>query len=65
MVLPEVGADAAGATVDMQMFMGSWGRERTLNEWKAIFDRSGLVLQEIVGLKSLGSLLVLLPREVI
>jgi O-methyltransferase/methyltransferase family protein len=63
MVLPEVGADVAGASFDMQMFMGSRGRERTLKEWTALFDDSGMVLEEVVGLQSFGNILVLLPKK--
>jgi hypothetical protein len=59
MVLPEQGADLSGASFDMQMFMATRGRERTLPEWRALADRSGLMLEEVVGLRSLASLLVL------
>lgn len=59
MVLPELHADIAGAAFDMQMFMGTRGRERTLEEWTALFARSGLALQEQVGLQSIGAILVL------
>jgi hypothetical protein len=59
MVLPETGADAAGTSFDMQMFVGSRGRERTLTQWKSLIQRSGMVLEEVVGLRSLGSALVL------
>ena len=63
MVLPKVGADIAGASFDMQMFMGSRGRERTLKEWTALFDESGMALEEVVGLQSFGNILVLLPKK--
>ena len=63
MVLPEVGADVAGASFDMQMFMGSRGRERTLKEWTALFDGAGIELEERVGLRSLGTILVLCPKK--
>jgi hypothetical protein len=43
----------------MQMFVGSRGRERTLTEWKAIIQAGGLALEEVVRLRSLGSILVL------
>jgi hypothetical protein len=59
MVMPEQGADAAGASFDMQMFMGTRGRERTLTEWQALFGHGGLVLEEIVGLRSFVGILVL------
>jgi hypothetical protein len=63
MVLPEVGADIAGASFDMQMFMGSSGRERTLTEWTALFDDADMALEEVVGLQSFGNILVLLPKK--
>lgn len=59
MVLPETGADVAGASFDMQMFVGSRGRERTLAEWTSLIQRGGMVLEEVVGLRSLGNILVL------
>lgn len=62
MVLPEVGADVAGASFDMQMFMGSRGRERTLREWVALFNCAGITLEEVVGLQSFGNILVLCPK---
>jgi hypothetical protein len=62
MVLPESGADEAAAAFDLQMFMASRGRERTLSEWTALFARSGLMLEELVGLQSLGKILVLQPQ---
>jgi hypothetical protein len=61
MVLPEVHADLTGAAFDMQMFMGTRGRERTLTEWKGLFGRSGLELEEVVALRSFGNILVALP----
>jgi hypothetical protein len=43
------------------MFMATRGRERTLREWRSLFDRSGLELEEVVGLRSFGNVLVLRP----
>ena len=59
MVVPETGADVASASFDMQMFVGCRGRERTLSEWKSLIQAGGLALEEVVGLRSLGSILVL------
>jgi hypothetical protein len=59
MVIPERGADAATASFDMQMFMGTRGRERTLAQWQALTEPVGLVLEEVVSLRSFGSILVL------
>jgi hypothetical protein len=59
MVVPETGADVACASFDMQMFVGCRGRERTLREWKSLIQAGGLALEEVVRLRSLGSILVL------
>lgn len=63
MVLPEIGSDVAGASFDMQMFMGSQGRERTLREWTALFNEAGTELEEVVGLQSFGNILLLQPKR--
>lgn len=63
LVMAESGADLARAAIDMQMFMGTRGRERTLVEWSRLFDRGGLVLEEQVGLQSFATILVLQARQ--
>lgn len=60
-VMPDAHADLASVAFDMQMFMATRGRERTLAEWRRLFEKSGVVLQEVVGLQSFGNILVLLP----
>ena len=59
LVMPDHDADLMSASFDMQMFMGTRGRERTQQEWQALFSRSGLVLEEVVLLASFGRMLVL------
>ena len=59
LVVSELKADISSAAFDMQMFMGTRGRERTLPEWQNLFDQAGLVLEEQVGLRSIGKILVL------
>lgn len=61
LVMPEMGADLVTASFDMQMFIGTRGRERTLREWRDLAGRSGWVLEETVGLRSFGNLIVLRP----
>lgn len=63
LVMAECGADLAGASFDMQMFMGTRGMERTLAEWSRLFDMSGLVLEEQVSLQSFAKILVLEARQ--
>ena len=59
LVLPEMGADLAAASFDMQMFMGTSGRERTLGEWRRLVGQGGFELEEVVGMQSFGNILVL------
>lgn len=61
-VMPASGADLSSASFDMQMFMATRGRERTRSEWERLFERSGLRLEEEVGLRSFGKLLVVRKR---
>ncbi|TRX01597.1 methyltransferase [Candidatus Methylobacter oryzae] len=63
LVVSEAKADISSAACDMQMFMATRGRERTLSEWKDLFDQSGLRLDEQVSLKSIGKILVLSPSH--
>ena len=59
LVVADVHADLTSAAFDMQMFIGTNGRERTLRQWRRLFDQSQLVLEEEVGLQSFGKILVL------
>lgn len=63
LVVAESKADFASAAFDMQMFMATRGRERTLSEWRKLIDQAGLVLEEVVGFHSLGKILVLRLRD--
>jgi hypothetical protein len=63
LVVSELHADFSSAAFDMQMFVNTRGRERTLPEWQNLFDQSGLVLEEEVGLQSVGKILVLRPKD--
>jgi len=62
MVVPEANADFASAAFDMQMFTNTRGRERTLLEWQRLFGQSGWALEEQIGLRSIGKMLVLSRR---
>jgi hypothetical protein len=59
LIMADSRAELAGAALDMQMFMGTRGRERTLAEWRRLFDRCGLILEERVDLRSFAKILVL------
>lgn len=60
--MPDSQADAGTTAFDMQMFVNTRGRERTLAEWQRVFDKSGLQLQEAVGLQTFGKILVARAR---
>lgn len=59
LVMAESRADHASTAFDMQMFMGTRGRERTLDQWQNLFNQCGLALEEEVGLQSFAKILVL------
>ena len=60
-VMAEQGADYSSVSFDMQMFIGTRGRERTLAQWQALLARSGLALREQVNLQSFAKMLVCTP----
>lgn len=50
--------DPIVASIDMQMLIGTRGRERTEAEWHALLERGSFALQEIVSLRTFARLLV-------
>ncbi|MEQ1531068.1 MAG: methyltransferase [Methylococcales bacterium] len=62
LVVPEFKADMSSAAFDMQMFMATRGKERTLAEWQSLFDQAGLMFEELVQLRPIGNILVLRQR---
>lgn len=50
--------DPTTASFDMQMLIGTSGRERTLDEWRSLLQRGGFVLREVVQLRTFARLLV-------
>lgn len=59
MVVDELRPDYASTAFDMQMFMATRGKERTLTQWLSLFEQSGLALQQLVHLRSFGKILLL------
>ncbi|WP_444901283.1 methyltransferase [Microbulbifer sp. SSSA007] len=62
-VLPEKGADLNLAAMDMQMLMGTQGRERTVSEWNKLFVQTPFYLAETVSVRSFAKVMVLKKRE--
>lgn len=63
LVVPESKADFSTAAFDLQMFMATRGKERTMPEWQNLFDQAGWLLEEQIGLQSIGKILVLKPKN--
>ncbi len=59
MVLDDTAVDLTGTMLDMQMFVCTRGRERTFADWQTVFRRSGLQLEDVVGLRTFGKIMVL------
>ncbi|WP_444932308.1 methyltransferase [Microbulbifer sp. SSSA002] len=62
-VLPEMGADLNLAAMDMQMLMGTRGRERTAREWSQLFSQSPFYLIETICVRSFAKIMLLKKRE--
>lgn len=59
LVMPDHRADLTSASFDMQMFMGTRGRERTAAEWNKVFTAGCVELRETVRLVPFGRMMVL------
>ncbi len=57
-VAAETKIDPAVAGFDMQMLIGTKGRERTLAEWRALFDGACLRIDEVVEVRTFASFIV-------
>lgn len=58
-VLAETQADSTLAAIDMQMLMGTQGRERTLDEWQQLLVGSGFALVNVLDVRAFAKFLVL------
>jgi hypothetical protein len=57
-VAAERNIDPAVAGFDMQMLIGTRGRERTLAEWTALFEGACLRIEEVVEVRTFASFIV-------
>lgn len=58
-VADEMNIDPITASLDMQMLMGTRGRERTRSEWERLFDRSRFKLETILDIRTFAKYLVI------
>jgi len=58
-VLNDVNIDSMIASMDMQMLMGTKGRERTMTEWKNLFNDTGFAIESVMDTRSFAKFIVL------
>lgn len=58
-VANEMNIDAMTASMDMQMLMGSKGRERTLSEWENLFTDTGFYIEQVLNIRTFAKYIVL------
>ncbi len=57
-VVDEVGIDPNVAAMDMQMLIGTKGRERTFSEWQALLESAGFCLHEVIVVRTFARFIV-------
>jgi hypothetical protein len=57
-VANEMNIDAITASMDMQMLMGSKGRERTLSEWENLFTDTGFYIEQVLNIRTFAKYIV-------
>ena len=57
-VVEESNINPLAAALDLQMLMGTRGRERTLGEWTALLGDSGFDIVEVIGARSLAKFIL-------
>lgn len=58
-VANEVHIDSITASMDMQMLMGTKGRERTLSEWEQLFNETGFNIERVMDIRTFAKYIVL------
>ena len=59
----EVDIDPMTASMDMQMLIGTKGRERTLSEWKTLFHECGFSIENILDARSFAKYIVIRKQQ--
>ncbi len=60
-VVAEAGIDPNHAAFDMQMLIGTRGRERTRSEWEGLLSTGGFSIAEIVNIRTFAKFIVIKP----
>jgi hypothetical protein len=54
----EVNIDSMTASMDMQMLMGTKGRERTLSEWENLVNGTGFNIESVMDIRTFAKYIV-------
>ncbi len=57
-VASEQNIDAITASMDMQMLMGTKGRERTRSEWENLFNETGFSIKQVMDIRTFAKYIV-------
>lgn len=60
-VADEMHIDANIAAFDMQMLIGTQGRERTLSEWHTLFEGSGFKIIDVMDVRTFAKFIIVRP----
>ncbi len=62
-VAEEMHIDPTGAAFDMQMLIGTKGRERTSSEWKRLLEDSGFEIVDVMDVRTFAKFIILKPCQ--
>lgn len=62
-VAEEMHIDTTVAAFDMQMLIGTTGRERTSSEWKRLLDGGGFKIMEIMNVRTFAKFIIAKPGQ--
>jgi hypothetical protein len=62
-VAEEIHANSTVAAFDMQMLIGTQGRERTLNEWTLLLEGSGFKIIDVINVRTFAKFIVARPAR--
>jgi hypothetical protein len=52
------------AAFDMQMLIGTRGRERSLGEWRRLLEGSGFELVDVIDIRTFAKFIIAKPSQV-
>jgi hypothetical protein len=62
-VASDINTDAVIASMDMQMLVGTAGRERTLSEWKSLFNKCGFSIEDVLDARTFAKYIVIRKKS--